>query len=97
MGELGLFCIFWFDTEDAEDFAYDLCAGWMVHFCLLFGLLCRPLCCDALYHRTGQKSNIKVQNCGIAPPEADFCFASTSACVFSDGGVEIVENQVFFA
>ncbi len=24
------------------------------------------LCCGALYHRTGQKSNIKVQNCGIA-------------------------------
>ncbi len=34
-------------------------------FRLLVGLLCRALYCDALYHRTGQKSKIKVPNCGI--------------------------------
>ncbi len=48
-----------FGTEDAEDFVYDVCAGCVAHFFLLFGLLYRPLRCDALYHRTGQKSRVE--------------------------------------
>jgi hypothetical protein len=36
---------------------------------LLSGFLYRPLCCEVLYQKTGQKSKIKVQNCGIGNRE----------------------------